>query len=64
MSPQFRKIHRPPLLPITDQFPQHQYCLRCLSFWCLFVLDDVWNAVGNAVWLDDVQPPSLLNGKV
>ena len=21
MSPQFQKIHRPPLLPITDQFP-------------------------------------------
>ena len=23
MSPQFQKIHRPPLLPITDQFPKH-----------------------------------------
>ena len=21
MSPQFQKVHRPPLLPITDQFP-------------------------------------------
>ena len=37
MSPQFRKVHRPPLLPITDQFPKHQYCLRCLSAWCRFV---------------------------
>ena len=36
------KVHRPLLF---DQFPQHQYCLRCLSAWCQFVLDDLWNAV-------------------
>ena len=40
----FRRVHRPHLLPITDRLP-HQYCLRCLSFWCLFVSDDLWNAV-------------------
>ena len=28
MLPQFQKVHRPLLLLITDQFPQHQYCLR------------------------------------
>ena len=58
MSPQFRKVHRPLLLPITDQFPLHQYCLRCLSAWCRFVLYDLWNAVVS------FQPPSLLIGKV
>ena len=54
MSPQFRSVHRPPLLPI----PLHQYCLRCLSAWCLFVLDDLWNAVVC------FQPLSLFIGKV
>ena len=34
------------------------YCLRCLSAWCRFVLDDLWNAVVS------FQPPSLLIGKV
>ena len=29
MSPQFQKVHRPPLLPITDRFPGHQYCQQC-----------------------------------
>ena len=29
MSPQFRKVHLPLLLPITDQFPYHQHYLRC-----------------------------------
>ena len=58
MSPQFRKVHRPLLLPITDKFPEHQYCLRCLSVWCRFVLDDLWNAVVC------FQRPSLLIGKV
>ena len=43
MSPQFQKVHRPLLLPITNQFPWHQYCLRCLSAWCRLVLDDLWN---------------------
>ena len=52
------KGHRPRLFPITDQFPQHQYCLRCLSAWCWFVLDDLWNAVLS------FQLPSLLIGKV
>ena len=28
MAPQFRKVHRPPLLPITDGFPLHKYFLR------------------------------------
>ena len=55
---QFRKAHRPLLLPITDQFPEHQYCLRCLSAWCRFVVDDLWNTVLC------FQPPSLLIGKV
>ena len=32
--------------------------LRCLSAWCLFVLDDLWNAMVG------FQPPSLLIGKV
>ena len=45
MSPQFRKVHCPHLLPIKDRFSQHQFCLRCLSAWCLFVLNDLWNAV-------------------
>ena len=57
MSPQFRKIYHPLLLPITNQFP-YQYCLRCLSSWCRFILDDLWNAVVC------FQPPSLLIGKV
>ena len=35
-----------------------QYCLRCLSAWCRFVLDDLWNAVVS------FQLPSLLIGKV
>ena len=26
-------------------FTTSVYCLRCLSAWCLFVLDDLWNAV-------------------
>ena len=29
----------------TDRFPYHQYCLRCLSAWCRFVLDNLRNAV-------------------
>ena len=58
ISPQFRKDHRPLLLSITDQFPQHQYCLRCMSAWCRFVLDYLWNAVLC------FRPPSLLIGKV
>ena len=41
-SPQFQKVHCP-LLPITNQFPQHQYCQRCLSVWWQFVSDDLWN---------------------
>ena len=45
VSPQFRKVHCPPLLPITDQFPWHVNFLRCLSVLWLFVLDDLWNAV-------------------
>ena len=45
------------LLPITDRFP-HQYCLRCMSARCLFVSDDLWNAMVC------LQPPSLLIGKV
>ena len=58
MSLQFRKVHRPPSLPITDRFLLHQYCLRCLRAKCRFVLDDLWNAVVC------FQPPSLLIGKV
>ena len=27
MSPQIRKLHLPPLLPITDEFSYHHYCL-------------------------------------
>ena len=54
MSPQFRKVHSPPMLPTTDRFPQHQYCPRYLSAWCLFVLDDLWNAMVC------FPPPSLL----
>ena len=42
---QFQKVHRPLLLQITEQFSKHQYCLRCLSAWCRFVLDNFWNAV-------------------
>ena len=57
-SPQFQKVHHPLLLPITDRFPQHQYCPRCLSTWCLFVLDDLWNIV------ECFQQPCLLTGKV
>ena len=33
-------------------------CLRCLSAWCLFVLDDLYIAVVS------FKPPSLLIGKV
>ena len=40
-----RKVHRPTLLISTNRFPWHQYCLRCLSGWCRFVSDDLWNAV-------------------
>ena len=43
---------------ITDQFPKHQYCLRCLSAWCWFVLDNLLCAVVC------FQRPSLLIGKV
>ena len=48
MSPLFRRVHRPPLLPTTDRFPLHQYCLstlRCLGVWCRFASYDLWNAV-------------------
>ena len=45
VSPQFRKVHRPPLLPITVRFPYRQYGLKCLGVWCLFALDDLWNAM-------------------
>ena len=58
MLPKFRKVHNPPLLPITDRLPKHQYCLRCLSACCLFILDDLWNAVVC------FQRPSLLIEKV
>ena len=58
MSPQFQKVRRPPLLPVTDRFPEHHYCQKCLSAWCLFFLDDLWNAVVC------FQPSSLLIGKV
>ena len=58
VSPQFQKVHCPPLLPITNQFPYHQYCPRCLSIWWRFVLDNLWNTVVC------FQPPSLLIGKV
>ena len=51
-SPQFRKVHHPPRLPITDRF------LICSSSWCLFIFDDLWNAVVCFL------PPSLLIGKV
>ena len=56
--PQFRKVHRSPLLSISDRFPKHQYRLMCLSAWCLFVLDDLWNTIVG------FQPPSLLIGEV
>ena len=52
------KVYSPILVPIADQFPYNQYCLRCLSAWCRFVLNDLWNAVVC------FQPPSLLIGKV
>ena len=58
MSPLFQRVHCPPLLPTTDRFPYHLYCLRCLSAWCWFTSDDLWNVV---VYF---QPPSLLIGKV
>ena len=58
ISPQLQKVHRPPLLPITDQFPYHHYCPRCLSVWWRFVSDNLWNTVVC------FQPPSLLIGKV
>ena len=58
MSPQFRKVHHLLLLPITDQSKYRRYCLRYLSAWCRFALDDLWNAVVC------FQPPSLLIGKV
>ena len=58
MSPQFRKVHRPHLLIMTDRFPLHQYCLRCLSACCRLVLDDLWKAL---VYL---QPDSFPIGKV
>ena len=34
-----------PCLPITDRFPWHQYCLRCLSIRCRFVSEALWNSV-------------------
>ena len=58
MSPLCQRVHRLPLLPTTDRFPLHQYCLRCLSVWCRFASDDLWNAVLC------FQPPSLLIGMV
>ena len=44
MSSQFLKVHLPSQWPITDQFPKHLYCRRCLSVWCRFVLGGLWNA--------------------
>ena len=44
MSPQFQSVHLPPQWPIADQFPQHLYCLKFLSVWCLFCLGVLWNA--------------------
>ena len=58
MSPKFRKVHLLTLLPITDRFLKHHYCLRCLSVWCRFVSDDLWNEVVC------FQKPSLLIRKV
>ena len=51
------------LLPHTDRFPYHLYCLRCLSSWCRFASDDLWNSVvlWNVVLC--FQPPCLLIGK-
>ena len=42
---QFLKIHLPPLLQITDRFPLHQLCLRCLILWCEFVSEILRYAV-------------------
>ena len=58
MSPQYRKVNHPPMLAITDRFSLQQYCLRCLSAWCLVMLDDLRNAVVC------FQPHRLLSGKV
>ena len=40
MQPQFRRVRLPPPLPIADRFPYHQCCLRCLSIWFRFVVED------------------------
>ena len=52
----------PPSSSVANYWPisisSVQYCLRCLSSWGLFVLDDLWNAMVC------LQPPSLLIGKV
>ena len=58
LQAQFRMVHLPFLLPITERFPWHQCCLTCLSVWFLFISNDLWNAVVC------FQPPSLLIGKV
>ena len=58
MSPLFRKVHRLPLLLVSNRFPFHQYCQWCLSLWCRFVSEFLWNSVVC------FEAPSLLIGKV
>ena len=57
MSPLFRRVHRPNLLPITNLFPTSD-CLRYLSVWCRIASDNFWNA------LVCFKPPGLLIGNV
>ena len=59
MSPRFRRVRPPPLFfYVLHRFLYQYYCLRCLSAWCWFILDNLWNAVVC------FQTPSLLIGKV
>ena len=43
MLSQFQRVTLTLLLLITNQYPRHLYCQRCLSIWCRFDLVDLWN---------------------
>ena len=58
LSTKFRMIHSLLLLLISDLFPCHQYCLKCLGICCRFVSDELSNS------LVCFQPSSLLIEKV
>ena len=58
MSPKFRKVHRPPLLPNRTISTLLSNAVKYLCDWCQFISDDLWNEMVC------FQPSNLLIRKV